>query len=120
MKHLGNGLMALGLLQALLTVGLPLTAEARIGTGILATLNFGLGILARTLRVWVNYLIAILAWLWVALIFVNMSLTGSNSDRSHPGSELSAILGIVVCTALLYYSVNNVQRFRRARATGLR
>jgi hypothetical protein len=122
MKDLGNGLIALGVFQTLVTV-ITLALRPRAWSlfviigGMLAATDIGLGILARMMHAWVNYVVATLALL---LLTMNLAFMGSNPNVPNPGSNLGSCFAIVILAALLYYSINNLQKLRRAKAAGLR
>jgi hypothetical protein len=122
MKDLGNGLITLGILWAICGVAI-LAAESTLVLGsifgLAAVIVAVLGILARRLHAWVNYVVAVLACLQLAMGFLAMGLKQSGTDSAKPGSELGFFLGFVIMTALLYYSINNIRKRSRARATPL-
>lgn len=112
MKELGNGLIVLAVLQALVGAGL-LAFSPSIILGLvivnLAFLNIYLGVFARKLHAWVNYVVAVLACVLLALNLINQL-----SEQPKPGSSLACCGGFVIPAALLYYSVNNIQKLIRA------
>jgi hypothetical protein len=112
MKELGNGLIVLGVMQALVGAGfMAFSPSIILGLVIvnLAFLNIYLGVFARKLHAWVNYVVAVLACLLLALNLINQL-----SEQSKPGSSLACCGGFVIPAALLYYSVNNIQKLIRA------
>lgn len=112
MKDLGNGLIGLAVLQAVGVVGLFATgAEVSLilVIVILAGVNLVLGILARRIHAWVNYVVA-----FSACVILAMNLLLLANVRSE--ARLGVCLGIVVAGALLYSSVNNLDKLRRAKA----
>jgi hypothetical protein len=75
---------------------------------IIAIINLGLGMLARRGQAWVNYVVAFSACLFLAIGLLVMS-------NVRPGARAGMFLGIVVAASLLYSSVNNLDKLRRAR-----
>jgi hypothetical protein len=119
MRELGNGLIAFGMFQALVTA-IVLAVDPVIVLGLIigttAALNIVLGLFARRLHAWVNYVVAVLACVILALNLVNLSIIGQEPDQPNPGSPLGVCFGFIIAAALLYYSVNNMQKLRRAKA----
>jgi hypothetical protein len=113
MKELGNGLIVLGVLQALVGAGLMAFSPAIIlGLVIvnITALNIYLGVFARKLHAWVNYVVAVLACVLLAHHLINLF-----SEEPNPGFfYLVCCVRFVIPAALLYYSVNNIQKLSRA------
>jgi len=120
MRDLGNGLIALGALWMLGSAMVLLTDVPRVfglSLGIMAVLIIACGILARRLHAWVNYVNAVFACLLLAGNLHTISIHGKGPEPP-PGSQTGSCLGFVIAAALLYYSVNNIQKLRRAKAEG--
>jgi hypothetical protein len=119
MKNLGIGLISLGLLHAFLAaislaLRIPQGRAISIVVGVIGALNILLGILARRLHGWVNYAVAVAAFV---LIVANLNSLGTTKDstKTPPGSAIGACLGVIVAAAFLYFSVKNIQKMGQVR-----
>jgi hypothetical protein len=112
MKELGNGLIVLGVFQAIVGA-VPLTANPSIMLGLvignMVALNIFLGVFARKLHAWVNYVVAFLACVLLAFNLINLF-----SEQPNSGSGIADCVSYIIPAALLYYSVNNIQKLIRA------
>jgi hypothetical protein len=118
MRALGNGLIFLGVLWGIATALFvtintgdpPITG---VFVGVMAVLYMVLGVFARGLRAWVNYVVAVLACLQLVILFLSVTIVGQRPGRAAEG--IGTWLGLIVAAALLYYSINNIQVLRRAK-----
>jgi hypothetical protein len=129
MRDLGNGMIALALLQIALASLLVVIASGpeknraetivvTVVIGVLASTFLGLGILARRRHAWVNYVVATLAVLVLGVNIINLGRTEGETAR--PGAGTGTCFGLVIAAALLYYSVTNLQWLSRAKVEELR
>jgi len=121
MKELGNGLILLAILQAIAAVLLLVAGAERVLVsivGIMAVINAISGVFARLLHGWVNYVVALLGGVLIALNFLNLSAIGGNPDHAPPGSQLGGCFGFVIAAAFFYYSIKNLHSLSIAKSSG--
>ena len=117
MKELGRGLIVLDVVQSLIMAIPSLPAADRSVLAILAAMDIILGVFAVRLHIWVNYVVGILALAFVIITSVRMALA-SQIPRDKRDMESSFIcFSLIIPAALLYYAVNNLQKYKRVQAS---
>jgi uncharacterized membrane protein YhaH (DUF805 family) len=119
MRELGNGLIALAVFEAIgavLIINDPRSVfSLRLVFGLLPVAILTLGILARRLHAWVNYVVAVLGCLGLVLTVMQMGTPPPPDQTRIPSAPFGSCFGLIIAAALLYYAINNLQKLRAAR-----